>query len=202
MPVERFDQPLQLGRARITLALGLLVALNPLGRVVRAHLPADREREHLRHHRHHAVGLRGAAGPGDLAMEGVDVAPGHLGDLHASQGWPDVALNRAAVAVRGMRPFAADVLLETPLDQVIDDRRPALGRDLGQRIAALVDLPLEPARLLASAGDGPIGEAADGVAALPPRPVPIGDDEGAVPGGGDPDAKPRQRWVVGDAVAL
>ena len=85
-------------------------------------------------------------------MESVDVTPGHLGHLHPPQGWPDVALNRVAVAALGMRPLAADVLVEKPSDQVLDGRRAPLGFELGQRVATQADLLFEPACLLASRG--------------------------------------------------
>jgi hypothetical protein len=49
-------------------------------------------------------------------------------------------------------------LQEAP-DQIVNGRGSALGLQLSQRIAALIDLPPEAPGLLARAGDGPIGNA-------------------------------------------
>ena len=87
-------------------------------------------------------------------------------------------------------------------DQIVDGRGSTLGLQLSQRIAALIDLPLELPGLLARAGDGPIGKCADGVAPLAPRPVVVGQHEGAMPGGGDADTEAGQGRVVGNAIAL
>ena len=94
------------------------------------------------------------------------------------------------------------MLLEEAPDQIVDGWAAALGLQLSQRVPALIDLPLELARLLAGAGDGPIGESADGVAPLAPRPVVVRQNEGAMSGGGDADAEAGQRRVVGDPIAL
>ena len=94
------------------------------------------------------------------------------------------------------------MLLEEALDQIVNGRGSALGLQLSQRITALIDLPFEFPRLLAGAGDGPIGKCADGVAPLAPRPVLVGQHKGAMAGGGDADAEARQGRVVCDPIAL
>ena len=143
VPIERRHQPLQLGRRGVALTPGLEVALNAFGGVVEPETPLDGEREHLRAHRRNAVGLDGFAGLGQLAVEGIDVSPGHLSHLPAPDGRLDVAFDRDAVVDLSARPLAADMLIEEAPDQVVNSRGPALGLQLSQRITALIDLPLE-----------------------------------------------------------
>src|SRR5262249_14961909 len=96
----------------------------------------------------HAIGLRGAPGPGDLAVKRVDVAPGDFRHLHVAKRRPDVAPEDAFVAVSSVGTFAAHVLVEEPLDQIIHGRRAAFSFDLAQWIAAGVDHALELASFL------------------------------------------------------
>ena len=73
----------------------------------------------------------------------ASVAPVDSGHLHAAKRRPDVVLNGDAISDLGIRALATDVLRQEALDQVIDGRGPALGRNLGQGIAAGIDQPLE-----------------------------------------------------------
>ena len=94
------------------------------------------------------------AGLGDPTVKGIDVAPGNLGHLHPAKGGPDVAFDHVAVVVLGRCPLAGDVLLEEALEQIIDGRGAALGLRSRPADRHPVTQALEPARLLAGAGDG------------------------------------------------
>src|SRR5262249_58502835 len=139
---------------------------DPLAWIVRAHLPADGERKHLRQYRHNAICLRAMARLGDLAVKRINVAPSHLRRFHAPDGWPDVTLDDVSVVVLRVRPSAADMLLDEALDQSVDGRCTTFGFDLCKRIPACIDLPSELARLLPPRRNRPVGKAADGEPAL------------------------------------
>ena len=53
----------------------------PLNWVALAHLPSDRQIEHLRQHGDDAVGSEGTSRVGELAMQPIDVAEPHVGNL-------------------------------------------------------------------------------------------------------------------------
>ena len=73
---------------------------------------------------------------------------------------------RAAVVARGGWPLARQVFLLEPVDQLGDGRRGALGLDLGQRVAAIVDEPPQLAHLGPPRRRGPLRKPADGVGAV------------------------------------
>ena len=75
-------------------------------------------------------------------MEGVDVAPVDLGHLHPAERRAEVVLDGDAVVDLRMLALAADVLRQEAFDQVVDGRGPTLGGDLGQRVAAGIDMAL------------------------------------------------------------
>src|SRR5262249_46608367 len=128
--------------------------------------PAHREREHLRDHDYDPVSGDRAAGLGDLTVKSVDVTPGDGRHLLAPERRADVTIDHAAIVALRLRPLAGKMLVDEPIDQLVDRRGRPCGRDLLQRIMTLVDEPLEPAGLLAGAGGAPIGRVADRIAAL------------------------------------
>ena len=101
-----------------------------------------------------------------------------------------------------MRSFAADVLREETLDQVVDGRGPALGRDLGQGVATGIDQALKPARLFAGGRCLPVGEGPNRVAPLATGTGAVPQDKGAITGCGDPRAEALHVCVVSDGVAI
>ncbi len=85
-------------------------------------------------------------------MERFDIAENdvrHLGVLTEVR--PDMILQHLLVVVRRAEALARQVLGLEPVAQVVHRGRRALGLNIGQRVAALVDQPLEPARFHASA---------------------------------------------------
>ena len=71
---QRHRQPRQLVTRQVALPLDLGIALDALGRIVGAHLPADGEGEHLGEHGDDAIGGIGATGLRDVLVQLVDVS--------------------------------------------------------------------------------------------------------------------------------
>src|SRR5262245_14288908 len=135
-------------------------------------------------------------------MELVNVAPIGFRHLHPPQRRADMALDGILVAILGVEPLAADVLFQKPLNQIVDGRRTALGLDIRQRVAAVIDSALELAGFLARTGDGPIRKSADGIAALAASTVAIVENEGTMACSSDTRAKAGDRCVPGKLAFL
>src|SRR5262245_52418012 len=89
-----------------------------------------------------------------------------------------------------------------PFDQVRDRGRRPLLLDGAERVAAVLDLAAELARLVAGVRGAPRVGAADGVRSLPPRSGGVAQDVAAGLVGGDADAEAEHSIVEGDLAAL
>ena len=143
----------------------LRVAGDPLGRVVRAHLPADGEAEHRGHHRQHAVGADRRA-LGDLGVQPLNVLELDRRYLHLAERGQDVVRDDRPVIDLRVRPLLGDVLLDEPGAQIGHGRRGAIRNMLANGIAPAVNVALERLGLLARGRNRPVRERADGVATL------------------------------------
>jgi hypothetical protein len=89
-----------------------------------------------------------------------------------------------------------------PLDQVDHGGRGALVLDITERVAAVLDLASQLARLVAGVGGAPHRSIADGVGALAPRPGRVAQHVGPRPVGGDAGTEAGNVGIDGDVLAL
>src|SRR5262245_51470876 len=94
------------------------------------------------------------------------------------------------------------MLSPEPLDQVEHGGRRPLVLDRGERIAAVLDLAPQLARLVAGVRGAPDRGVADGVGTLPTCPGRVAQDVGPRPVGGDADAEASYLAIGGDGLAL
>ena len=168
-----------------------------------AHVRADGEGEHLAQQADGAVGDVGTAVTGDLAVQGVDVRGLDFVDLGVREVRTDVPCDQHPIVPRSVRAQRRlDVLGHKALDQLGHGRRVALGLDVGEGIAALVDEAAKPLGLGACCGRLPVGTVAYGVAALAAGSRPVRENERPMAGGGDATAEAGDGVVVIDLIAL
>src|SRR5262249_15535634 len=177
-------------------------ALDALAGVVGAPAPADCKAEHLAQHCERAIGLGGGTGA-ELVMKGVHVGVGDSGNLRSAKGRQDVGCDLLPVDALCRWPLAWNVILLEAGGEVRNGRRGAALLLFTDRIAAAVDLALEPLGLFACCCCVPVGKRADGE---PPfatvHLAVVVQDEGSTASGCDPTAEALYCVVVGDLVAV
>src|SRR5262249_54917926 len=201
---QRLGQPLKLVAAQISPALALVVALDVSARVVAAHAPAHRKREHFRDQRERSVGSKRLALCGEAAVQTVDVGEGDVADLgvQAEEGTHMVA-QRATILARRARGFSREMLGLEPVAQLGDRGSGALLLEIAERVDAAIYLLLQPLGLLPRRRGPPdrgrpYGEPALAAGAASA----VVEDERPGAGGGDAAAEPRKIAVVMDLAAL
>src|SRR5262245_3771202 len=201
---QRLGQPLQLVAAQKSPALALVVALDVSARVVAAHAPAHRKREHFRDQRERSVSSKRLALCGEAAVQTVDVGEGDVADLgvQAEEGTHMVA-QRATILARRARGFSREMLGREPVAQLGDRGSGALLLEIAERVDAAIYLLLQPLGLLPRRRGPPdrgrpYGEPALAAGAASA----VVEDERPGAGGGDAAAEPWKIAVVMDLAAL
>jgi hypothetical protein len=124
------------------------------------------------------------------------------GDLHAAERRQDVDGDLVpVVALRG-GALARHVIGQETFTEVGDRLCTTGDLNVTQRIGTAVDCPLQPLGFVASCPDAPGGRIPDGEdSLLSIGAAAVAQHEGASIGGRDPHTKPRNRIVIGDAIA-
>src|SRR5262249_30674672 len=131
----------------------------------------------------------------------------HIGERHRrylriAECGQDVGADLLAVVALRRRPLARDVVGEEALAEVGHRGSGAGGFLFADGIGTAVDLALEPLGFFGCRRGRPVGERADGDAALLAIELaPVVENEGASAGGGDANAEAADGVVPGDLVA-
>ena len=150
---QRLGQPSPVRHRSVALAFDLAVFLDALAGLSLAHPPFDRQREHLRQHRHHGIGATAMSGLADLAVQAVDIREGdirHLGVVAEVR--TNLVAQHAAIIGGSAGTLARQMLFLETVGQIIHRRSLANSLDLGQRIATGIDHAAQALRLLAGVG--------------------------------------------------
>src|SRR6516165_3543019 len=99
-------------------------------------------------------------------MQGVDIGMRYRRRLGAADRWHDVDVDLLAVAAYRRGPLARQVFDLEAGTEIGDSRRRAALLNIAYWIAAAVNLALQSLGLLARCRHAPVGEGADGDAAL------------------------------------
>ena len=138
---------------------------------------------------------------GNSLVQAIDILEGDVRYLQMLERWADMIVEHAPVICGGAGTLPHQVLGLETLDQIGHGRRRPFGRDVGQRIAALVDQPTQPLRLSTGRRGRPVWISANRMPSFTGGASAIVQDEGTATGSGDATTEAGHVAVVGNAIA-